>query len=492
VRAYVGKDGSPAAYSKDNVAYKPPVFLKVNPNGVDENDFVFILGYPGRTMRHLPAKFLDYQNAHELPLVSSTYDWVINYQLKLGEKDDALRIAYASNIKSLANVTKNYKGKMQGLKRTSIMEDKKAVETKLQNFIDANADLKKMYGGTMKEINEIYDNMIDNADRELWITMLFRFSNSFRAAGLVNAYQVGYNNAADDKKAEFMEKELAKLKLQIANTYSLHNSQMEKDFLAKMLKDGLKFSGNQQVKFLAEEFKTEQEIDKFLAKDFMKSEYYSLEYLNKVLDGGHKKVMKMKGEFMEVAVEGETAYRDVLKTRNERSARLNTLMPNYVNAKMAMQQADFMPDANSTLRLTYGHVKAYKPEDGVFHKPITTLGGVIEKAEWGEDYMVPKEIKELYAKKDFGNYIHPTLKDVPVAILYDLDTTGGNSGSPIMNDKGELIGVNFDRAFTATINDFAWNESYSRSIGVDIRYVLWVVDKVAKADFLIKELGVKK
>ena len=170
---------------------------------------------------------------------------------------------------------------------------------------------------------------------------------------------------------------------------------------------------------------------------------------------------------------------------------MNKLLADFVNVSILFKKIDFIPDANSTLRLTYGHVKGYTPVDATYMKPTTTLTGLIEKGTREGDYYLPDYIRELYKKKDFGPWLTKDKKDVPLAFLYDMDTTGGNSGSPIMDENGNLVGVNFDRAFEATINDFAWNESYSRSIGCDIRYVLWVAQKVDKADNVINELGLK-
>jgi hypothetical protein len=169
---------------------------------------------------------------------------------------------------------------------------------------------------------------------------------------------------------------------------------------------------------------------------------------------------------------------------------LAKLLPAYLDLKIA-SGVDFVPDANSTLRLTYGNVKGYEPEDGVYQSPFTTVSGLIAKGTPEGDYEINQNLVKAYQKGGADKYQHPGLKDVPVGLLYNLDTTGGNSGSPVMNAKGELVGVNFDRAFTATINDFAWNEAYSRSIGVDIRFVLWTLDKVSDAGFLIREMGVK-
>jgi hypothetical protein len=176
--------------------------------------------------------------------------------------------------------------------------------------------------------------------------------------------------------------------------------------------------------------------------------------------------------------------------KKQRDGKLNRLLADYVDVKILFKKTDFIPDANSTLRLTYGYVKGYSPVDATYMAPQTTLTGLIQKGTNSGDYYLPPAIRELYNKRDFGKFVNKN-GDVPVALLYNMDTTGGNSGSPIMNEKGELIGVNFDRAYEATINDFAWNESYSRSIGVDIRYVLWVAAKVDNAGFILKELGVE-
>ena len=167
-------------------------------------------------------------------------------------------------------------------------------------------------------------------------------------------------------------------------------------------------------------------------------------------------------------------------------------MPQYINMREEYLESQFIPDANSTLRLTYGYIKSYQPNDGEVHYPFTSLDGVFEKANTLPDYRLPKSVADKLRKKDVpAIFKDPKTGKVVVGILYNLDTTGGNSGSPVLNNQGELIGINFDRSFTATINDYAWNEKYSRSIGVDIRYVLYVLKYVSEGESILEELDLE-
>jgi hypothetical protein len=175
--------------------------------------------------------------------------------------------------------------------------------------------------------------------------------------------------------------------------------------------------------------------------------------------------------------------------KEKRDWKLNMLLAQFSDVKKLWRNKSFVPDANRTIRLTYGYIKGYSPKDAVYYEPITTLKGIIEKGKAIGDYQLPERIKELYEKKDFGQFADKNLNDVPVALLYNTDTSGGNSGSPVMDAYGKLIGVNFDRPFEATVNDYIWSEDFSRSIGVDIRYILWITQKIGGADYLLKEMG---
>jgi hypothetical protein len=205
-----------------------------------------------------------------------------------------------------------------------------------------------------------------------------------------------------------------------------------------------------------------------------------------------EEIRGLNDPFIEFAAALEADLEKNREMERERQGALDKLMAQLVEVKQQWKQTEFIPDANRTLRLTFGRIRGYSPNDAVAYEPITTLAGVYQKNLSGnEDFKAPSRLIDLWRAKDLGKFKSEKLQDVPVAILYDTDTTGGNSGSPVLNASGELVGVNFDRCYEATINDYQWSAEYSRSIAVDVRYVLWVVEKFSGAGTLLQELGVK-
>jgi len=489
LRAYVAPDGSAAEYNEKNVPYKPVQYLKVNAKGVNEDDFVFILGYPGRTYRHQPAGFYEYHQKYLLSYISNLFDWQINYMEQLGKKDYALNIKYAAKIKSLANTTKNFKGKLQGFERANLTAKKREEEKQLQNFITSNKDLAAKYGNVLPRINELYNELMTVASRNLWLDQIYNLSPALHASAIVHQYQMAYNKLPKKDRKQFIETQLPNLKKDLAKALGRYDAQLDKDAMIKMLSDAAWLTGKNSLssvqKLLAGKSSAIQ-IQQLVERWFTQSKLTDAKWVNEILEKSPVKLITYEDDMMVFAAE---LNEELIKFDAEdlkRDGELNKLMASLVEVKQLWLNKSFIPDANATLRFTFGHIKGYSPNDGIYAKPFTTLKGVIEKSDTLE-YQLLDVIRELYAMKDYGDFIHPGLNDLPINILYNLDTTGGNSGSPVLNNKGELIGINFDRAFTATINDYAWNETYSRSVGVDIRYVLWVLQKVAKANHVLNE-----
>jgi Peptidase S46 len=216
-----------------------------------------------------------------------------------------------------------------------------------------------------------------------------------------------------------------------------------------------------------------------------------VEFIEECLQKNADELKQAQDPLLQLAIQLYPTYLEMRNRDKAREGKLGQLYGALVDVKQQFLATQFIPDANGTLRLTSGRVRAYSPEDAIVKTPISTLKGVIEKTTGVEPFITPKAVLDKYQAGEFGSFRNAQLNDVPVAILYDTDTTGGNSGSPVFNKRGELVGVNFDRCFEATINDFAWNTNYSRSIGVDIRYVLWITGIVYGANHLLSEMGVK-
>lgn len=493
LRAYVAPDGSSAKYSPDNIPFTPKRHLKVNPNGVEEDDFVFILGYPGRTFRHRPAQYLEYQEKFLLPYTSDLYNYQ-NEQMSLASQEDkAIELQLATRIKRNANVMKNYQGKMKGLRSIDLVATKYQEDKELENYIQSNKKLQAEYGSLMKDINSHYQEVMESAPKEMWMNNIYGGSNILRVARQLWGFKDALASQSADRQQLVFDKNIAKVKETVQEIYKDYNKQVDINILTHMFEQALALKGTSNAIRAVSMIDAENAEDgRWIIEQTVNAsrlsdpDYVLNNLLSSVEDFIHYNDDLM--DFQQSLLAESQAFYSVMKRRE---GELNKLMADYVAVKEQFLEKNFVPDANSTLRLTYGNIKGYTPVDATYMSPITTIKGIIEKGYEGKaEYQYPESIRRAWEAKDFGKYTGKKRNDVPVNILYNMDTTGGNSGSPIMNAYGELIGVNFDRAYEATINDFAWNESYSRSIGVDIRYVLWVADKIDGAHFILDEMGI--
>jgi len=498
MRAYVAKDGSTAEYSPDNVPYKPRRILKVAPQGVDENDFVFILGYPGRTYRHQTSFFYEYHEKYFLPTTADWNAWQIDMMEAAGKNDPEVVIRLSSRIKGLANVKKNYRGKLQGFHRLNLLEKKRQEERELQTFITAEPNRKAQYGAVLPEIGKIYREIMAEAPRALVLNRIIG-SSTLLGAGYT-AFKLSTQLQKEDLQREpaYMNRNLPALKQRLERAYADRNDDIDKLFLKEILKQASQLPEGQKIAAVDAMIKNstdgaaEATINKFVEDAHAGSKLREAAFCESLLSMKPEEIRGLKDPFIEFAAALEADFEKAREADRERQGALDKLMAQLVEAKQMWRQTDFIPDANRTLRLTFGRIRGYSPNDAVTYEPITTLAGVYQKTlRGGEDFEVPSRLIDLWRAKDFGKFKSAKRQDVPVAILYDTDTTGGNSGSPVLNAYGELVGVNFDRSYEATINDYQWSTAYSRSIAVDIRYVLWVIQKFAGAGFLLQELGIK-
>lgn len=487
MRAYTAPDGSSAEYSPNNIPFHPKRPIKVAPQGVNEEDFVFLLGYPGRTVRQKTASFFRFEQDVRLPAIVELYGWQIGEMERSGASDRSIAIKHASRSKSLANVEKRSRGQLLGLVRTSIVATREQQESELQAFIQADPQRMAKYGSLLKDISLVYDEMTSKGPLEIHLKELKSTCRAMSFAFTLYDAAVERTKEDIDREAPYMNRNydltIQQLKLDLADWDAATDAQMLQGILTRLNT----ITASNQVEALKKPLANLDDAVSLLKSTRLGQVAFVEECLKKSPDE-----LAASGDgLLSWMIQLYPTYKQLRDSDKERDGRLGQLYGSLMEAKQAFQPSVFVPDANATLRITYGRVRGYSPADAIQKTPISTLQGVIEKTTGVEPYITPKEVIDRYQAKDFGPFVHPKLGQVPVAILYNTDTTGGNSGSPVLNAKGELVGVNFDRTFEATINDFAWNESYSRSIGVDIRYVLWVTGWVYNAKHLLEEMGIR-
>ncbi len=484
MRAYTAPDGSSASYNAANVPYKPKRVVKVNPNGANEGDTVFLLGYPGRTARHKTTSFLKYEQKVRLPITVDLYAWQIEEMTKAGLNDRAVEIKMSARIKSLANVEKRSRGQLQGLQRADIISSRQATEDQMQKFIDADAARKQKYGKTLTQIADVYAELEQKYPFEFCLEQLRSAPRTASAAYFLVDAANERTKPDVERELPYADKNIEQTTQNIANGLRDFHAPTEKVLLRGLIERLKKFPESQSIPALAELIRDPSKIDQLVESTKLANDGV----LAKLAKLDKKSLAENQDPMIALLQQLHPLYVSQRDLNKQRDGRLNELYGLLLEIKPEFLKSSFVPDANGTLRITTGKIRAYSPADGIVKTPVSTFRGVVEKTTGKDPFITPDAVMEKWMAKQFDNYAHPTLKDVPVAILYDTDTTGGNSGSPVFNSKGELVGVNFDRCFEATINDFAWNTNYSRSIGVDIRYVLWIVSTVYGAEHLRKEV----
>lgn len=492
-RCYVAPDGSSAEYAENNVPYYPKKILKISQRSVEENDFIFILGYPGRTYKNMPSQFLTYQYEYNHPYVIDLYNWMIQTIEEISADNEEAQIYYAPRLRSLNNVEKKYRGQLKAMRKTGLIDKRRSEEEDLIEFVNADPELKNEYSNLFVDLETVYQKQFESAEENLWMKYFLRYSHTIKLAEFIwnNSYEMQKpeNERLEKFKADKIEETVEKL----LSRYGKIDKEYELLFLEKMLYDAAEMNENSNI-YAVEDLIGNENMDdvipSFVEDNINSFPYSDKEYFESMLTKTPRELAALDDPFLNfvrVIIKQDTILNEEQSAIN---GALSELLPKFNELKRMKFNSSFIPDANGTLRLTYGYIKGYSPADAVYYSPFTTLNGLIEKSFEEGEYEAPEKLIKLYNAKDFGTFYNSKLGSVPVALLYNTDTTGGNSGSPVLNAYGELIGLNFDRAFEATINDYSWDDSYSRSIGVDVRYILWLAQKYSGADNLLREMNV--
>lgn len=482
VRAYISKDGKATTYNESNIPYLPEEYLNISAGGLKEDDFVCVLGYPGRTYRNLPAEFIDYQQNYLLPYYADYYKWQINTMLQLGENNLTYSIKTAGRIKSYANVMKNYQGKIKALNSLGLYEKKKEEEQNISQILGVSNPVKqKEFLALLPQIDSIYSEIEKTAVKYYWYTQIYNNSGYIKLARTLSNYlneEVKYH--FNIPKTDSIQKAYPGL---LRTNYSQISHPFDSLFLVKMFTDAGTSLWSKTIPPIPPDHKGFSGYNsKFTENALASSKLLDSTFIFKTFKKSPGKLRKLDDALLNFVLATEVDYYKTDSMQTALQAMNEALLPHYVDLKMLALSQTFIPDANRTLRFTYGYVKGYTPADATYFKPFTCVNGMLEKDGQADDYVANADIL-AYLKS-----ITSDGKEVPLNFLYNTDTTGGNSGSPVLNKYGQLIGINFDRSYEATVNDFAWDQSYSRSIGVDIRFVTWYLKNIAKAHRVVDEL----
>ena len=487
-RIYAGKDNKPADYSPDNVPYVPKKSLTISLNGVKEGDFTMVFGFPGRTMEYLPATAVEQIMTVNDPAKIAIREKALSIMDAFMRKDEQIKIQYASKYASIQNSYKKWQGEVLGLTRTNAVGKKKAYEAEFQKRVTANPEWKTNYVNLLQELNSAYAELKPFGYARDYFTEIISRIELFTVAGqltsLVNAYDQGGEVNYQKRRKEVQDF--------IAGFLPEHNTEVDKKLFAALMKMYVTDQEAQNVSPMMKEKSMSLDFDKLAEKIYQETFLLNAKLVNDKLQLSTAETINFIRSDNAVKL-----YNDILKTYqtnvqgrlNEIQTRVNKLQRAYMQAQMdVFKEKRFYPDANSTLRVTYGNVKGYEARDAVKYDFYTYLDGVIEKYKPGDyEFDVPEKLRTLYQNKDYGPYaINGKL---PVCFIAANHTTGGNSGSPVLDANGYLIGLNFDRVWEGTMSDINYDPTICRNIMVDIRYVLFIIDKFAGAKHLIKEMN---
>lgn len=483
-RIYADKDNNPAAYSKDNVPYRPKKHFTISTAGVQEGDFTFIYGFPGRTQEYIHSEGVRYieetGDPHKIHMRTLRLE-IMNRHQGLSQK---VRIQYSSKNAGAANAWKKWQGEVKGIRKMKTVKKKQEYERYFENWAKGTE-----YEGITQRIAALYKELnpyafamdyysesartIEVANFAMKIARLYTMDKD-------SVWHFDSMKAADISDSFFKDYHLPIDKECFTAVMSEYDRNMPDEFKAEFHKAMMERHGSIQAwcdhLFSTTLFADRSKVAALKAEDYAEvSADPAFEFCNEFLKWYYNHI---KPDYDRINQELQFAYRDYMRGQMQFASSSNCIYA----------QREFYPDANLTLRVAYGQIKGYSPADGIYYTPSSSIKGIMEKDNPEVfDYNIPQRLRDIYEKKDYGQWADES-GEIPVCFIATNHTTGGNSGSPVINADGHLIGLNFDRVWEGTMSDIAFDPDICRNISLDIRYVLFIIDKVADADHLIEEM----
>ena len=496
-RAYVGQDGKPADFAEDNVPYEPEHFLKVNASGVAKGDFVMVTGYPGRTNRYRTSAEVKNQFEWRYPTFRTILHKYIDIIKENAPEGSDARVKYASTLAGLNNAEKNWGSMIKSYGKGDLLERRQKLEADLEAWLLDNPEMKEKHGDALAQLDALIKEDLKDQAVELKKWGMNRDTLSGTAAQL---YRLAIESEKPDAEREpgYQERDITRIKEGLKRMNRRWDAAVEKALYKHFVAEYAKLPVEDRVKsydkymgidgaFDATAFNAK--VESMFAETKLTDQDVRLNWVGKSVE----EFRNSDDPFIELAV--ATYYEKHKKELEdkEQSGKFKKLRPQYMAAIIdyyESQDKAVYADANSTLRVTYGNVKGYSPQDGLKAPPFTTLEGLSAKHTGEEPFNSPQKQLELIKAKQYGEYEDSALNSVQVNFLSTVDTTGGNSGSPTMNANAEFVGLLFDGVYESIIGDWDYNPNLNRSIHVSSAYMLWVMEHIDNADNLIKEMKI--
>ena len=499
MRAYVAPDGKAAEYAQNNVPFKPKKFLTLSLAGVKEGDFTMVMGYPGSTRRYRESYSVAYNQDVAQPMFIDVFTKQIAILQDIGERDPAARVRLQGLVFDLSNTLKNFEGSILAMRRAGIVDTKRAEEAAFTRWISQSPERQTKYGEALPALGKAYGDLNATAERDLLVQQIAGVS------GLLEVAMFAQTLAAEKEKPEAERNpmlgspaSLARAQARVASVFENRNVTLEREMLVYLLRRAAALPAGQKIEVIERRFaqlspEARQQAELDFARAVVESKRFTTPDAVSALFGmTQAQLREMKEPLLEFAAEIGALAREAVSRTQRFNSTVTRWRPVLIEGMSEMRGSRPYPDANRTLRFSYGEVKGYVPREAISYTSFTTLAGVIEKDTGREPFDVPEKLKQLFRSRDFGQYVDASRGGVPVDFLSTADIIGGNSGSPILNGRGEQIGIIFDGNYEGLGNDFFYNEPKGRAIAVDIRYVLFVTEKFGDAGHILKELTIKR